>query len=72
MSNDRDFRCPVCRARQPLQETCRRCKADLSLVVGAHRRVEYLRAEREKARASGNGPREQILTAELRWLAPAE
>lgn len=70
MSNEPDFRCPVCRAKQPLQETCRRCKADLSLVVRVHRRVEYLSAQREEARASGNREREEILTAELEWLAP--
>jgi len=70
MSNDRNFRCPVCRARQPLQETCRRCKADLRLVVRARRRVDYLHSKRLKAQAQGDRECEQKLAAELRWLAP--
>jgi len=70
MSSNPDFRCPVCRAKQPLQTTCRRCKADLHLVAVARRRVEYLCAEIEKAQASGNHRREQHLALELQWLTP--
>ncbi len=44
MEAESNFRCPVCRAGQPLQNECRRCQADLSLVVLAHRRVDHLRA----------------------------
>jgi hypothetical protein len=70
MSNDPEFRCPVCRARQPLQEICRRCKADLSLVVQVRRRIEYLVAEHKQARERGDIGREQFVQAELEWLAP--
>jgi hypothetical protein len=72
MSNDPALRCPVCRATQTLRETCRRCQADLALVARAHRRVAYLKRERDAARAGGNQQREQAFAAELRWLAPAQ
>ena len=71
MSDDPAFRCPVCRARQTLRETCRRCQADLRLLACAHRRVDYVRREREQARVSGNRTRAQFLAAELHWLVPA-
>jgi hypothetical protein len=70
MSNKPDFRCPVCRAKQPLQDNCRRCKADLRLVVRARRRVACLLSEIEQVQASGNQKREELLWAELQWLAP--
>jgi len=35
MSQATSFRCPVCRARQARQPECRRCGADLILLVGA-------------------------------------
>lgn len=70
MSADRDFRCPVCRAAQALRETCRRCEADLSLVVRAHRRLADVKRQLEQARASGHSERARQLAAELRWLAP--
>lgn len=70
MSNDSAFRCPVCRAAQTMRETCRRCQADLQLVVRAHRRWAYLELARVQARACGDHRHEQVLTAELHWLAP--
>lgn len=39
-----DFTCPVCGARQALTDTCRRCRADLSLVVGIHSELADKRA----------------------------
>lgn len=50
MSSDDTFRespefcCPVCRARQQLSPKCRRCQADLTLVVKARLRLAYLRS----------------------------
>jgi hypothetical protein len=70
MSNNLDFRCPVCRAQQTLRATCRRCDADLRLVVSARCRIEYLLTEIEVAQASGNHHRKASLAAELKWLAP--
>lgn len=72
MSNNPSFRCPVCRARQTLRDECRRCEADLRLLVRAHRRVAFLVAERQQARASGNVSREQAIAAELNLLAPKQ
>lgn len=71
MSNEPDFRCPVCRAAQPLRETCRRCQADLKLVARALVRLRYVQRQRAAALAGGDAAREQALAAELRWLAPA-
>ena len=39
-----DFACPVCGARQALSEDCRRCRADLSLVVGVYSELAAKRA----------------------------
>ncbi len=39
-----DFACPVCGARQALSESCRRCRADLSLVVGVYSEIATKRA----------------------------
>jgi hypothetical protein len=42
------------------------------LLVRAHRRVAFLVAERQQARASGNVSREQAIAAELNLLAPKQ
>ena len=39
-----EFACPVCGARQALSETCRRCRADLSLLVGVYSELAAKRA----------------------------
>jgi hypothetical protein len=70
MSSETTLRCPVCRATQPWQDSCRRCRADLELVVRAHRRVAFLQSQREQARACGDDSQERTITAELNWLAP--
>jgi len=44
-SQNPEFRCPACRARQPRQNQCRRCGADLSLLVRIHNRIDYLLAD---------------------------
>lgn len=71
MSAEPAFRCPACRAAQPLRETCRRCQADLCLVVRAHRRLAHVARLEAEALAAGDTLRQQQLAAELRWLAPA-
>ena len=70
MSDEPNFRCPVCRASQTLREICRRCEADLSLVVRAHRRLAYLKHRHAQALANGDQKAQQQMKAELRWLAP--
>ncbi len=71
MSAEPNLRCPVCRALQPLQETCRRCAADLQLVILAHSRVTYLKNQLIQARTREDTKREQQLLTELHWLKPA-
>ncbi len=71
MSSEPSFRCPVCRAGQTIRDQCRRCQADLRLVAAAHRRVAYLKDQRQQARSRGDRPREEALSAELRLLMPA-
>lgn len=71
MSDDPTFRCPVCRASQTLRETCRRCQADLSLIVRARRRMEYVERMKAKLLAQGELTQAQQLAAELQWLAPS-
>lgn len=66
-----DFRCPVCRARQILQPECRRCHADLSLVVKAQQRARYLYLALLQARQDNDFTAEQQLSSELRLLRPA-
>ncbi len=39
-----EFACPVCRARQLPSPKCRRCQADLALVIKARQRLWYLRS----------------------------
>lgn len=67
---DNSFRCPVCRAGQPLQNKCRRCRADLTLVVRARRRLHFVIEQRERARNAGDRQRECELTHELEQLSP--
>ncbi len=64
------FRCPVCRAGQPLQDECRRCAADLRLVVRAYRRVETLLVQHAQAVRQGDTRRLPKILAELRLLKP--
>lgn len=70
MSADPRFRCPVCRASQPLQVTCRRCGADLQLVVRAHHRLAYIQEQLANSESGNNHERLQQLKNELHWLSP--
>ena len=67
--DESNFRCPACRARQPLQNRCRRCQADLSLVVLAHQRLNYLLTVLDQA-VDPHAPQIQLLRSELKLLAP--
>jgi len=71
MSNEPVFRCPVCRAPQTLRACCRRCQADLALVVRAYRRVEFLKRQHELAQARSDHEQAADVLAELRWLKPS-
>jgi hypothetical protein len=49
------LRCPVCRAENSQGPTCRRCKADLSLLFALEERRERLLAEARAALRAGRG-----------------
>jgi hypothetical protein len=50
------MRCPVCRAQNSAEETtCRRCKADLSLLVEMDKAREHVLAQAARAAAVGDG-----------------
>jgi hypothetical protein len=53
-----------------LQTECRRCKADLSLVVRARNRIAQLLTDHEFARQTGDADRQQKSLDELGLLAP--
>lgn len=65
-----ELNCPVCRARQPWQSTCRRCEADLRLYVKALRSLH--RAQRQAAadHDSGDESKSQATERYLSWLQP--
>jgi hypothetical protein len=54
--------CPVCRADNPSGPTCRRCKADLSMLFALQEQRERLLAEARAALASGR-PAEALARA---------
>src|SRR5437660_146133 len=51
------MRCPVCRAENAEDATCRRCKADLSLLVTLEDSRRRTLAQAAHAAASGDGMR---------------
>ena len=51
------MRCPVCRVENAEDATCRRCKADLSLLVTLEQSRRHTLAKAAHAAASGDGLR---------------
>jgi hypothetical protein len=51
------MRCPVCRAENAEAATCRRCRADLSLLVTLEQARRHALAQAAGAAASGDGMR---------------
>lgn len=68
MSDELSLRCPVCRAVQPFNEQCRRCRADLSLVVAARRRLNFVRAQLRIAKEQNEDSKIQKWLDEELWL----
>jgi len=66
--NDDVFKCPVCRARQERQSECRRCHADLTLVVAIRNHIDSLAAQIQKAHGQGDSC--SALERELELLDP--
>jgi hypothetical protein len=51
------MRCPVCRAENAEETTCRRCKADLSLLVSVEQARRAALAHAAQAAGLGDGQR---------------
>ncbi len=49
------MRCPVCRAENGEEATCRRCKADLTLLVALEQTRRHALTEAAVAAAAGDG-----------------
>ncbi len=49
------MRCPLCRAENGMETACRRCKADLTLVVAVEARRRRLLAEAARRALAGDG-----------------
>jgi hypothetical protein len=70
LAEQQRLRCPACRASQHWQDRCRRCNADLSLLVRAHRRLLCLRRRYRQALLTGETGQAARLLAEIRQLHP--
>ena len=64
------LRCPACRALQKRQSQCRRCGADLSLLVRAHDRLIFLQYRYQQSLQTGETEQSDLLLAEIRELHP--
>ena len=64
------LRCPACRALQQRQDQCRRCRADLSLVVRAYDRLLFLQHRYQQSLQLGEAKQSARLLAEIRQLHP--
>jgi hypothetical protein len=49
------MKCPLCRAENGMETACRRCKADLTLVVGVEARRQRLVVESARCAQAGDG-----------------
>jgi hypothetical protein len=70
MTSVASLKCPVCKARQELQSTCRRCGADLALYLQALRSVEIARRQYRQARQNGSPQQAAGAISYLTWLKP--
>ncbi len=66
------FRCPACRAKQRPQDACRRCGADLKLLLRAIRHLDRLRARLADAIERADHETERATRAEIRRFAPRD
>ena len=67
-ANTTPITCPCCRAASAAGPTCRRCKADLSLVVAVADRRAAVVLEARRAAARGESPEALELLDEAAWL----
>lgn len=68
--SDPTLACPVCRARQPLQASCRRCEADLQLYVKALQSLRLAEQHVAEARSGPDELRRHTAQRYLDWLRP--
>ncbi len=66
------MRCPVCKAENNSTPQCRRCKADLSLLVALEQRRERLLAEASVALARGDAEEALRAAEHGDWLRSDE
>ena len=64
------FRCPACRAKQPMQTVCRRCQTDLTLLVQASTHLENLVSQYEQANSRDDQKTMDQLEREIEFLSP--
>lgn len=62
------IRCPACGATQTARPVCRRCHADLELVVRVSESSRLARRRLERAVAEGDDAARARLDCYLRWL----
>jgi len=67
-SKEVTIRCPVCRARQTPQATCRRCRADLQLFVQALASRSEAGRRLAEAEQAGDAVAAESLRTYLKWL----
>jgi methylphosphotriester-DNA--protein-cysteine methyltransferase len=70
MLEETSMRCPVCRAENAEEATCRRCKADLSLLVTLEQSRRSAIAEAMQAAATGDGARALAFAEAAHQLRP--
>lgn len=64
------MRCPVCRAENAEDTSCRRCKADLSLLVTVEQARRSALTNAMQAAAAGNGVQTLVHAEEAHQLRP--
>jgi len=62
------IKCPVCRATQAARQVCRRCSADLALLVRVNNSSLAARRRLAEAVAAGDDVAQARLRRYLRWL----
>jgi len=67
---EKPMRCPVCRAENAEDATCRRCKADLSLLATLEQARRDALAQAMHAAATGDGVRALALAEAAHQLRP--
>lgn len=70
MSTENELACPVCRAKQAYQTECRRCGADLSLLIKTLRSLQATQQHVDQSLLAGD-PHVEVALAYLRWLSPS-